>query len=212
VFGMSFGELCVLVIVAIVVIGPKDLPRYLRKAGQLAGKLRRMATDVRAQSGIDEVLRSEGLGKDIAEIRRLTSGDFIKSTSASAFGAASATTAASVAASGGALAGAAGAPEPLQANEVEIVREREYPREGADSYGAIPDTAIVYAQGLPVSALARDPLYVVGDADAPLPPPPPPEPEPEPDATGDELPPEKAPDKAPEADVAPVPVTDAEHA
>jgi sec-independent protein translocase protein TatB len=213
VFGMSFGELCVLVIVAIVVIGPKDLPRYLRKAGQLAGKLRRMATDVRAQSGIDDVLRSEGLGKDIAEIRRLTSGDFIKSTAASPFAPASAAGVASVSgATGAALAGTVGTSEPLQANEIEIVREREYPREGADSYGAIPDTAIVYAHGLPVSALAKDPLYVVGDADAPLPPPPP-EPEPEPDAIGDELPPpEKAPDKAPEADAAPVPVTDAEHA
>src|ERR1700719_4009646 len=113
---MSFGELCVLVIVAIVVIGPKDLPRYLRKAGQMAGKLRRMATDVRAQSGIDEVLRSEGLTKDIAEIRRLASGDFIPSVS----------TAMSPAASS--------VPDVVPAtHEVVVVREREYPREGADS-------------------------------------------------------------------------------
>ncbi len=154
---MSFGELCVLVIVAIVVIGPKDLPRYLRKAGQMAGKLRRMATDVRAQSGIDEVLRSEGLTKDIAEIRRLASGDFIASTVAGVQGSMST------------------APVPTS---IAIVREREYPREGADSYGAIPDTAIVYARGLPISALAGDPLYVVGDPDAPLPPPEPDEPDP----------------------------------
>src|SRR5271155_153847 len=159
---MSFGELCVLVIVAIVVIGPKHLPRYLRKAGQLAGKLRRMATDVRAQSGIDEVLRSEGLTKDIAEIRSLASGDFIPRALAGA------------GAGAGALAPAA--PDAAQTSEVAIVREREYPREGADSYGAIPDTAIVYARGLPVSALAKDALYVVGDADAALPPP---EPDPE---------------------------------
>ena len=77
VFGMGFGELCLVIVVAIVVVGPKDLPRFLRKAGQLAGKLRRMANDVRAQSGIDEVLRTEGLTKDIAEIRRLAQGDFV---------------------------------------------------------------------------------------------------------------------------------------
>src|SRR5580704_5626211 len=47
------------------------MPRYLRKAGQLAGQLRRMAYDMRTKSGIDEVLRSEGIGADIAEIRRL---------------------------------------------------------------------------------------------------------------------------------------------
>ena len=40
-FGLSFGEICVLVIVAIVVIGPKDMPVVLRKAGQLAGRIRR---------------------------------------------------------------------------------------------------------------------------------------------------------------------------
>jgi sec-independent protein translocase protein TatB len=71
VFGLSFGELVVLLLVAIVVLGPKEMPRYLRKAGQLAGQLRRMAYEMRAKSGIDEVLRSEGIGADIAEIRRL---------------------------------------------------------------------------------------------------------------------------------------------
>ena len=70
-FGLSFGELVMLLLVAVVVLGPKELPRYLRKAGQLAGQLRRMAYDMRAKSGIDEVLRSEGIGTDIAEIRRL---------------------------------------------------------------------------------------------------------------------------------------------
>jgi hypothetical protein len=71
VFGLSFGELVMLLLVAVVVLGPKELPRYLRKAGQLAGQLRKMAYDMRAKSGIDEVLRNEGIGADIAEIRRL---------------------------------------------------------------------------------------------------------------------------------------------
>jgi sec-independent protein translocase protein TatB len=71
VFGLSFGELVMLLLVAVVVLGPKEMPRYLRKAGQLAGQLRRMAYDMRTKSGIDEVLRSEGIGADIAEIRRL---------------------------------------------------------------------------------------------------------------------------------------------
>jgi len=69
VFGLSFGELVMLLLVAVIVLGPKELPRYLRKAGQLAGQLQRMARDMRAKSGIDDVLRSEGIGTDIAEIR-----------------------------------------------------------------------------------------------------------------------------------------------
>ena len=47
-----------------------------------------------------------------------------------------------------------------------VERDREYPREGADSYGALPDTAIVYDDTLPKSALADDPLYMLGDATA----------------------------------------------
>ena len=72
-FGLSFPELVVLLLVAVVVLGPKELPRYLRKAGQLAGQLRRMAYDMRVKSGIDEIMRQEGIGADIAEIRRLAS-------------------------------------------------------------------------------------------------------------------------------------------
>src|ERR1700677_5038361 len=137
---MSFGELCVLVVVAIVVIGPKDLPRFLRKAGQFAGKIRRMATDVRAQSGIDEVLRSEGLTKDIAEIRRLTSGEFIASTARSA----GLGVTAPAHSSSSPTARPVPSVEGVQGNDILIVREREYPREGADWYGAITDAAIVY--------------------------------------------------------------------
>jgi sec-independent protein translocase protein TatB len=144
VFGLSFGEFCVLIIVAIVVIGPKDLPRVLRKLGQWAGKARRLVADVRAQSGIDDVLQSEGLTKELSEIRRLAQGDFRDLPP----------------------------PPPARAEplgDVPIVREREYPREGPDSYGALPDSAVVYGDTLPTSPLARDPLYVTGDATAKLP-------------------------------------------
>jgi len=60
-FGMGLGELVVVALVALVVIGPKDLPVYLRRAGQFARKLRVMAGDLREQSGIDEVLRETNL-------------------------------------------------------------------------------------------------------------------------------------------------------
>src|SRR3954463_5434323 len=69
-----------------------------------------------------------------------------------------------------------------------VVRDREYPRDGADSYGALPDNAIVYAEGLPKSKLARDPLYMTGDPNGVVPEPPPPPVFPEdlaPNANGD---------------------------
>ena len=161
VFGFSLSELIVVIVVALVVIGPKDLPKMLRKLGQYAGKLRRMASDLRAQSGIDEALRSEGLADDINEIRKLARGEL------------DAVQRAAVDTGTTAKADVSGSP---YRDDFYVVRDREYPRDGADAYGALPDNAIVYAEGLPRSTLARDPLYVLGDPNGVVPEPPPPPP------------------------------------
>ena len=156
VFGFSFSELIVVVLVTLIVMGPKDLPKMLRKLGQWAGKIRRAAADLRAQSGIDDALRSEGLADDIAEIRKLARGELDAVQKAARV--------------------EADPPKPiphedyLRGDDFHVVRDREYPRDGADAYGSLPDNAIVYAEGLPKSALARDPLYLLGDALAVLPP------------------------------------------
>src|SRR5262245_11017092 len=71
---MSFGEMVVLGVVALVVVGPRNLPSLLRTAGQLIGRLRRMAVDLRAESGIDEILDAEGIRSEIDNFRRLASG------------------------------------------------------------------------------------------------------------------------------------------
>lgn len=71
VFGLSFTEIVVLLLVAVVVIGPRQLPVMLRTAGRWVTKLRRMAFDMREQSGIDDILRNEGLEQDIRQLRAL---------------------------------------------------------------------------------------------------------------------------------------------
>lgn len=157
-FGFSLSELIVVIVVAVVVIGPKDLPKMLRKLGQYAGKLRRMASELRAQSGIDDALRTEGLADDINEIRKLARGeldDIRRDVSIDPVALA---------------AGNASVPIDKYAEETYVARDREWPRDGADAYGALPDNAIVYAEGMPKSKHARDPLYVLGDADGVLPP------------------------------------------
>jgi sec-independent protein translocase protein TatB len=161
VFGLSFGELCVLLIVAMVVLGPKELPKYLRKAGQLAGRLRRLAYEMREKSGIDEVLRTEGIDRDIAEIRQLARGEIggvvtaVRST-------------ADAVRNGDPSTSPYEATKPdLRPAPVIVSREREYPSEGADSYGALPDTAVVYEGSLPASALAEDGLYTQGESPPP---------------------------------------------
>lgn len=67
------SELLLIVIVAVVVIGPKDLPRALYKIGQLLGKARAMSRHFRA--GVDAMIREaemEDLEKKwAAENRRI---------------------------------------------------------------------------------------------------------------------------------------------
>jgi sec-independent protein translocase protein TatB len=145
-FGFSFSELIVLVVVGLVVIGPKDLPKVLRKGGQWAGKLRRMAGELRAQSGIDEVLRSEGLTESIGEIRKLARGEIE-----------------SVARDITNFEPAKSDPYTQNSGDVMIAEEREYPRDGADNYECLPDTSLVYDGTLADGPLAKDALYMMGD-------------------------------------------------
>jgi sec-independent protein translocase protein TatB len=172
VFGLSFGELVVLLIVAVVVLGPKELPRYLRMAGQFAGRIRRMASEMREKSGIDEVLRTEGIGTDLAEIRRLARGELggvaaaVRSVGARpGLGPLPARSGETPLLSADARPADAYSPTQVAGSAPSAVdREREYPREGADSYGALPDTALVYEGTLPASPLAEDALYTRGEA------------------------------------------------
>ena len=44
-FDIGVGELLVILIVAVVVIGPKDLPLAMRTAGRWIGKMRRISAN-----------------------------------------------------------------------------------------------------------------------------------------------------------------------
>src|SRR5580704_7229314 len=48
-FDFDAGKLIVIGIVALIVIGPKELPRVMRQVGQAAAKMRRMAAEFRGQ-------------------------------------------------------------------------------------------------------------------------------------------------------------------
>ena len=54
-FDVGAAELLVIVVVAILVIGPKDMPKAMRTAGRWIGKMRRMSSHFRA--GLDEMVR-----------------------------------------------------------------------------------------------------------------------------------------------------------
>ena len=70
-FDLAWSELLVIAVVAILVVGPKDLPRLMRTVGQWVGKARRMAAHF--QSGVDEMIRQaelEDLRKDLGAMKR----------------------------------------------------------------------------------------------------------------------------------------------
>lgn len=58
-FGIDSTELLLIIIVAVVVIGPKDLPRALYKLGQVIGKARAMSRHFR--TGLDAMIREAEL-------------------------------------------------------------------------------------------------------------------------------------------------------
>jgi sec-independent protein translocase protein TatB len=63
-FGIGWTELLVIAIVAIIVVGPKDLPRLMRSFGYYAGKFRRMANEFKQQ--VDEAMRED----ELVEVRK----------------------------------------------------------------------------------------------------------------------------------------------
>jgi sec-independent protein translocase protein TatB len=61
-FDFDAGKFIIIGIVALIVIGPKELPRVMRQVGQAAAKMRRMAAEFRGQfmdamreAGIDDI-------------------------------------------------------------------------------------------------------------------------------------------------------------
>jgi len=58
-FGVEYSEILVVAVVALVVIGPKDLPRVMRTVGHWVGRARGMARHFR--SGIDTMMREAEL-------------------------------------------------------------------------------------------------------------------------------------------------------
>lgn len=119
-FGISLTEFVLIVVVALVVLGPERLPGMLRTVGLWIHKIRSMTTEVRAQTGIDDLLRSEGFHGGLNEVRALLRGDprsFLQPSISDQ-------------------------PEFVDdpyVNGPPIDESRERPVEGPDAYGAIPE-------------------------------------------------------------------------
>jgi len=77
---LGFNEIVILGILALVVVGPKDLPLLFRKLGRWTAKLRGMAQEFR--TGFDELARQaelDELKREVEALRRTTSLQEIRS-------------------------------------------------------------------------------------------------------------------------------------
>src|SRR5215469_1070641 len=72
-FDISWSHLLAIAVVALVVIGPKDLPRVLRALGRWAGKARAVAREF--QSSIDQMIRESELEEVRKEVEQVASTD-----------------------------------------------------------------------------------------------------------------------------------------
>jgi sec-independent protein translocase protein TatB len=123
VFGFSFSEVVLIGVVTLVAVGPQRLPGMLKNFGQWMKKLRKMTTEVRQQTGIDDMLRAEGMQGGLTELRSL-------------------------------MRGGGGVPAPVVHHRppedpykhVDFDPSREYPPEGPDSKGALPDDLVMQAE------------------------------------------------------------------
>jgi sec-independent protein translocase protein TatB len=122
-------------LIALVVVGPQKLPSMLLSIGRGIAKIRRMTNDVRAQTGIDEILREEGID-GVRELRALLRGE---------------------------VAAARARGQDVHDDAVELDESQEYPPEGADAGGALPDDLVEQTRA---DAAPTTPPNVV-DANAP---------------------------------------------
>ena len=68
-FDFDAGKLIIIGIVALIVIGPKELPRVLRQVGQAVGKMRRLAAEFQGQ--FMEAMREADMADIKAEVAKL---------------------------------------------------------------------------------------------------------------------------------------------
>ena len=135
----------VVAIVLLVVLGPKELPNMMRTLGRSIAKLKRMSTDLRKQSGIDEIIRDEGLHEELEALRslRAMSGagmveSFLENASRSKK---AALVAAAAATSDEPVAELPEPPIQLDGTPPDPIEE--YPEIGCDAYGAAYDPPAV---------------------------------------------------------------------
>ena len=73
---IGWAELAIIGVIVLIVVGPKELPRVLRAAGQWAGKARKIAREF--QNSLDDMIRESELDTVKKDIEKATKFDIKK--------------------------------------------------------------------------------------------------------------------------------------
>ena len=170
-FDFDAGKFIIIGIVALIVIGPKELPRVMRQVGQAAAKMRRMAAEFRGQF-MDAVREADidEIKADVAKVAESVRADAgldplaeIKAELTQAFDAAGKPATLPVA---GAPTIAAPHNAELSVNSIAVPRLPEAREEGAEAGAAAPGQAQPAAGAIDAEmrALADALAVEMGDA------------------------------------------------
>ena len=70
-FNMGFSELILILLIAFVIVGPKDLPKVARWLGRSVKKLRRLIVKARLELGLDEIEKeTDTIRRETAQLQR----------------------------------------------------------------------------------------------------------------------------------------------
>ncbi|MCL2713585.1 MAG: Sec-independent protein translocase protein TatB [Alphaproteobacteria bacterium] len=151
-FDIGSGELVVIAVVALVAIGPKELPGVLRMVGQWTGKARRMAAEF--QSQFQEALREAELSDlkksfdDVKDVANSLRGGNLLASLSSAVGALDSPPPASPQSGTGAGAGAT-APDASPPAAVVSAAPETLPGDAAAPATAAPPVNLLAGRGEP---------------------------------------------------------------
>ena len=78
-FTFGWGEIFLLIIIVVVVIGPKDLPKFIKQIGLLTKNIKKISSDFK--SSINEIAEEtdiKELAKSVKEVKKIKDGINIK--------------------------------------------------------------------------------------------------------------------------------------